>query len=119
MSHEFATNAGERMHRVINHMFNQGSFYPICPPADENMSYDSHLAQKYAQLKQLPNVLILPSDQRHFIRVVNDCLVINPGRVSDIKGGTFARFLVIPTAPIGTNKAPNMFNSVACQIQRI
>lgn len=119
LSHEFATNAGERMHRVINHMFNQGSFYPICPPADENMSYDSHLAQKYAQLKQLPNVLILPSDQRHFIRVVNDCLVINPGRVSDIKGGTFARFLVIPTAPIGTNKAPNMFNSVACQIQRI
>ncbi|KAL7744353.1 hypothetical protein ACLKA6_001744 [Drosophila palustris] len=119
LSHEFATNAGERMHRAINHLFNQGSFYPICPPADENMSYDSHLAQKYAQLKQLPNVLILPSDQRHFIRLVNDCLVINPGRLADSKGGTFARFLVTPTAPTATTKAPNMFNSVACQIQRI
>ncbi|XP_023168468.2 DNA polymerase alpha subunit B [Drosophila hydei] len=118
LSHEFAANAGERMHRAINHLFNQGSFYPLCPPADENMSYDSQLAQKYAQLKQLPNVLILPSDQRHFIRLVNDCLVINPGRLSDKKGGTFARFLVTPTAPTATSNA-NMFNSVACQVQRI
>ncbi|EDW59063.1 DNA polymerase alpha subunit B [Drosophila virilis] len=118
LSHEFAANAGERMHRAINHLFNQGSFYPICPPADENMSYDSQLAQKYAQLKQLPNVLILPSDQRHFIRLVNDCLVINPGRLSDNKGGTFARFLVTPTAPTASSK-PNMFNSVVCQVQRI
>ncbi|XP_064555314.1 DNA polymerase alpha subunit B [Drosophila montana] len=118
LSHEFAANAGERMHRAINHLFNQGSFYPMCPPADENMSYDSQLAQKYAQLKQLPNVLILPSDQRHFIRLVNDCLVINPGRLSDNKGGTFARFLVTPTAPTATSK-PNMFNSVVCQVQRI
>ncbi|XP_030564138.1 DNA polymerase alpha subunit B [Drosophila novamexicana] len=118
LSHEFAANAGERMHRAINHLFNQGSFYPMCPPADENMSYDSQLAQKYAQLKQLPNVLILPSDQRHFIRLVNDCLVINPGRLSDNKGGTFARFLVTPTAPTTSSK-PNMFNSVVCQVQRI
>lgn len=116
---EFAANAGERMHRAINHLFNQASFYPICPPADENMSYDSNLAQKYAQLKQLPNVLILPSDQRHFIRLVNDCLVINPGRLSDNKGATFARFLITPTAPTAAAKASNMFMSVACQIQRI
>lgn len=119
LSIEFAANAGERMHRAINHLFNQASFYPICPPADENMSYDSNLAQKYAQLKQLPNVLILPSDQRHFIRLVNDCLVINPGRLSDDKGATFARFLVTPTAPTAAAKASNMFMSVACQIQRI
>ncbi|EDV91004.1 DNA polymerase alpha subunit B [Drosophila grimshawi] len=119
LSYEFATNAGERMHRAINHLFNQGSFYPLCPPADENMSYDSQLAQKYAQLKQLPNILILPSDQRHFIRLVNDCLVINPGRLSDNKGGTFARFLVTPTAPTATAAKANMFSSVACQIQRI
>ncbi|XP_062125556.1 DNA polymerase alpha subunit B [Drosophila sulfurigaster albostrigata] len=118
LSHEFAANAGERMHRAINHLFHQGSFYPLSPPGDENMSYDSQLAAKFAQLKQLPNVLILPSDQRHFIRMASDCLVINPGRLVDSKGGTFARFLVTPTAPTAT-KAPNMFSSVACQIQRI
>ncbi|XP_017006219.2 DNA polymerase alpha subunit B [Drosophila takahashii] len=116
LSHEFAAGAGERMHRAINHLFHQGSFYPLYPPADEDMAYDSQLALKYAQLKQLPNVLILPGDQRHFIRLVNDCLVINPGRLWDKKGGTFARFLVAPTAP---GKAANMFNSVACQVQRI
>nr|AAB22992.1 DNA polymerase alpha primase 73 kda subunit [Drosophila melanogaster, Peptide, 653 aa] [Drosophila melanogaster] len=116
LSHEFAVNAGERMHRATNHLFHQGSFYPLYPPADEDMAYDSQLALKYAQLKQLPNVLILPSDQRHFIRLVNDCLVINPGRVADKKGGTFARFLVAPSVP---GKAANMFNSVACQVQRI
>ncbi|KAH8382494.1 hypothetical protein KR009_003889 [Drosophila setifemur] len=116
LSHEFAANAGERMHRAINHLFHQGSFYPLYPPADEDMAYDSQLALKYAQLRQLPNVLILPGDQRHFIRLVSDCLVINPGRLSDKKGGSFARFLVAPTAP---GKAANMFNSVACQVQRI
>ncbi|KAH8363553.1 hypothetical protein KR084_011573 [Drosophila pseudotakahashii] len=116
LSHEFAAGAGERMHRAINHLFHQGSFYPLYPPADEDMAYDSQLALKYAQLRQLPNVLILPGDQRHFIRLVNDCLVINPGRLSDKKGGTFARFLVAPSAP---GKAANMFNSVACQVKRI
>ncbi|XP_026850755.1 DNA polymerase alpha subunit B [Drosophila persimilis] len=119
LSHEFAANAGERMHRAINHLFNQGSFYPIYPPGDEDMSYDTQLALKYAQLRQLPNVLLLPGDQRHFIRLVSDCLVINPGRLSDKKGGTFARFLVAPTAPTATGKAASLFNSVACQIQRI
>ncbi|EDW82949.1 uncharacterized protein Dwil_GK22573 [Drosophila willistoni] len=119
LSHEFALNAGERLHRAINHLFNQGSFYPMCPPGDENMCYDSLLAQKYAQLKQLPNILILPSDQRHFIRLVSDCLVINPGRLANTKGGTFARFLVTPTAPTATAKTVNMFNSAACQVQRI
>ncbi|KAH8341990.1 hypothetical protein KR059_007554 [Drosophila kikkawai] len=116
LSHEFAANAGERMHRAINHLFHQGSFYPIYPPADEDMAFDSQLALKYAQIKQLPNVLILPGDQRHFIRLVSDSLVINPGRVADSKGGTFARFLVAPSAP---GKSANMFNSVACQVQRI
>ncbi|KAH8278810.1 hypothetical protein KR018_009854 [Drosophila ironensis] len=116
LSHEFAANAGERMHRSINHLFHQGSFYPVYPPADENMAYDAQLALKYAQLRQQPNVLILPGDQRHFIRLVSDCLVINPGRLADTKGGTFARFLVAPTVP---GKAANMFNSVACQVQRI
>ncbi|XP_020799738.1 DNA polymerase alpha subunit B [Drosophila serrata] len=116
LSHEFAANAGERMHRAINHLFHQGSFYPIYPPADEDMAFDSQLALKYAQIKQLPNVLILPGNQRHFIRLVSDCLVINPGRVADSKGGTFARFLVAPSVP---GKSANMFNSVACQVQRI
>ncbi|XP_030370575.1 DNA polymerase alpha subunit B [Scaptodrosophila lebanonensis] len=117
LSYEFAANAGEKMHRVINHLFNQGSFYPICPPPDESMAYDSELAQKYAQLKQMPNVLILPSVQRHFVRLVNDCLVINPGRLSqNDAGGTYARFLITPTPP---NSVANMFNSTACQIRRI
>ncbi|KAH8251936.1 hypothetical protein KR038_011472 [Drosophila bunnanda] len=116
LSHEFAANAGERMHRAINHLFHQGCFYPIYPPADEDMAFDSQLALKYAQIKQLPNVLILPGDQRHFIRLVSDCLIINPGRVADSKGGTFARFLVAPSVP---GKSANMFNSVACQVQRI
>ncbi|SPP80994.1 DNA polymerase alpha subunit B [Drosophila guanche] len=119
LSHEFAVNGGERMHRAINHLFNQGSFYPMYPPADEDMAYDSQLALKYAQLRQLPNILLLPGDQRHFIRLVSDCLVINPGRLADNKGGTFARFLVTPTAPTATGKAASLFNSVACQVQRI
>lgn len=49
-------------------MFNQGSFYPLMPPSID-VSLDSALAAKFAQINTIPNMLIVPSDSKGFIRV--------------------------------------------------
>lgn len=53
--------------------FNLGvSFYPLYPPA-ESVPLDSSLAPEALQLSLIPDVLILPSDIKYFVKV-NDCL---------------------------------------------
>ncbi|XP_004521246.1 DNA polymerase alpha subunit B isoform X1 [Ceratitis capitata] len=116
ISHELAFNAGDKVKRVVNHLFHQGSFYPLQPPACDEMSFDSFLAARYAKIEQIPNILILPSDQKCFIRVVNGCLAINPGRLADNNGGTFARFVISPPA---NESEENIHNFVACQIRKV
>lgn len=49
-------------------MLNESSFYPLNPPAMD-VCYDSDLASKFARLDEPPNVLILPSKEKCFIRV--------------------------------------------------
>lgn len=57
------------MKRVVNYLLNQGSFYPLHPPCEDKIAYDSTLAKKFTNIEQVPNILILPSDQKCFIRV--------------------------------------------------
>lgn len=52
----------------MNYMFHQGSFYPLMPPSMD-VPLDSALAVKFAQLKTIPNMMIVPSDSKGFIRV--------------------------------------------------
>lgn len=49
-------------------MFHQKSFYPLNPPSLD-VFLDGELAAKYAQLNQVPNMLVVPSDTKQFIRV--------------------------------------------------
>nr|XP_036212794.1 DNA polymerase alpha subunit B [Bactrocera oleae] len=116
ISNELAFNAGDKVKRVVNHLFNQGSFYPLHPSACDDISFDSFLAARYAKIEQIPNILILPSDQKCFIRVVNGCLAINPGRLADSNGGTFARFVITPPS---NKEETNICNFVACQIRKV
>lgn len=62
------SNAGEKIRRAVNHLFHQGSFYPLNPP-HEDVSIDSELASKFCALKTVPNVLLLPGDNKCYIRV--------------------------------------------------
>lgn len=62
-------NAGDKVKRVVNNLFNQETFYPLMPPADEDMCYDGELASKFTKIEQTPNILILPSIQKSYIRV--------------------------------------------------
>lgn len=44
------------------------SFYPLYPPAD-GMPLDYSLAHEALQIPSIPDILILPSDLTHFMRV--------------------------------------------------
>lgn len=45
------------------------SFYPLYPPA-EGIPIDFSLAPEALQMSTVPDILILPSDLAHFVRVV-------------------------------------------------
>lgn len=89
----------QRMATLANHLLNQQSFYPLYPPA-EGMPLDFSLAPEALQISSFPNILILPSDLAHFVRVLSlgkrsegeeeaKSLCINPGRLARGEGGGF------------------------------
>ncbi|XP_075153605.1 DNA polymerase alpha subunit B [Haematobia irritans] len=116
LSEELAVNAGDKVKRVVNYLLHQKSFYPLNHPKENEMCLDSDLASKYANIEKIPNILILPSTQKCFLRVVNGCLAINPGRLADNSGGTFARFIINPPSP---KEEANLFNYVGCQVRKV
>lgn len=103
------------------------------------MSVDSVLLEKFAKLKVVPNIMILPSDLKCYVRVsffvaflsffsislknnffsqdIHNCLTINPGRVVfDTQGsGTFARLIINPVK----EDDEKLFNFVGCQVVKI
>ncbi|KAK6160370.1 hypothetical protein DH2020_003751 [Rehmannia glutinosa] len=72
-------------------------FYPLYPPA-EDIPLDFSLANKALHFSSIPDILILPSDLAHFVKVLslgeeNDgeeqlkCICVNPGRLARGEGG--------------------------------
>uniref|UniRef100_A0A1B0FHG0 DNA polymerase alpha subunit B n=1 Tax=Glossina morsitans morsitans TaxID=37546 RepID=A0A1B0FHG0_GLOMM len=116
LTQELAVNAGDKVKRAVNYLFHQKSFYPLNPPIEDTINFDSDLASKFANIDQIPNIIILPSDQKCFLRLVNGCLAINPGRLADVNGGTFARFIITPTEP---KEESNPFSYIGCQVRKV
>ncbi|XP_061164256.1 DNA polymerase alpha subunit B-like [Saccostrea echinata] len=83
--------ASDRMARLAEHLLTQQSFYPLYPsPEDINVDYE--VFDHYAHMPTTPHVLILPSDLKQFIKEIQGCCCINPGRLSRGQaGGTFSR----------------------------
>lgn len=88
----------DRMSRLANHIISQRSFYPLYPPA-EDVPLDFSLAPEALHITSIPDILILPSDMKYFIKVLTlgegeeqrKCICINPGRLAKGEGGgTFA-----------------------------
>ncbi|XP_041037923.1 DNA polymerase alpha subunit B isoform X2 [Carcharodon carcharias] len=81
---------------VLFHMGTEeiNSYYPLYPPAEE-MNIDYECFQLYAQIPVTPDVLIVPSELRYFIKDVLGCICINPGRLTKGQvGGTYGRLLL-------------------------
>ncbi|CAI9093266.1 OLC1v1028731C2 [Oldenlandia corymbosa var. corymbosa] len=88
-----------RLATLSNHVLNQRSFYPLYPPA-EGVPLDFSLAPEALQISSIPDILVLPSDLAHFVRVLSlapksegeqevKCLCVNPGRLARGEGGGF------------------------------
>uniref|UniRef100_A0A667WTP6 DNA polymerase alpha subunit B n=1 Tax=Myripristis murdjan TaxID=586833 RepID=A0A667WTP6_9TELE len=84
----------DRFSRILKHMLTQRSYYPLYPPVEEvNMDYEK--LQSYGQMPLTPDVLIVPSELRYFIKDVIGCVCVNPGRLTKGQvGGTYGRLLI-------------------------
>ncbi|XP_036069821.1 DNA polymerase alpha subunit B [Oryzias melastigma] len=92
---EISNGSGsDRFSRILKHMLVQRSYYPLYPPAEEvNMDYEK--SQSFAQIPLTPDVLIVPSELRYFIKDVLGCVCLNPGRLTKGQvGGTYGRLLL-------------------------
>ncbi|KAI9170464.1 hypothetical protein LWI28_028412 [Acer negundo] len=98
------TTPSDRMSRLANHILSQRRhvyFYPLYPPA-EGIPLDFSLAPEALNISSIPDIIILPSDMKYFIKVLSvggrsegeeekKCVCVNPGRLAKGEGGgTFA-----------------------------
>ncbi|GMY26451.1 DNA polymerase alpha subunit B [Fagus crenata] len=91
----------DRMSRLANHILSQRRFYPLYPPV-EGIPLDFSLAPEALHISSIPDILILPSDMKFFVKVLSlgeggegeeqvKCICVNPGRLAKGEGGgTFA-----------------------------
>ncbi|XP_013861716.1 DNA polymerase alpha subunit B [Austrofundulus limnaeus] len=86
--------SSDRFSRILKHILTQRSYYPLYPPAEElNMDYEKF--QRFGQMSFTPDVLIVPSELRYFVKDVVGCVCLNPGRLTKGQvGGTFGRLLI-------------------------
>lgn len=63
----FSRNAGaDKIRRYINYLFHQKSFYPLFPP---KVPTDLRLLHEYGTINKIPNILVVPSDMKYYMRV--------------------------------------------------
>uniref|UniRef100_A0A665XEE2 DNA polymerase alpha subunit B n=1 Tax=Echeneis naucrates TaxID=173247 RepID=A0A665XEE2_ECHNA len=84
----------DRFSRILKHMLTQRSYYPLYPPVEEvNMDYEKF--EIFAQMPLTPDILIIPSELRYFVKDVVGCVCVNPGRLTKGQvGGTYSRLLI-------------------------
>lgn len=101
-------NSGsDKVKRHVRHLFHQKSFYPISP-AHLDVNLDVGLLSKFGRIKTIPNVMVLPSKGKPFVRLIDGCLALNPGRSNP----SYARLIVNPKP----SKESNVMEFVSCQV---
>ncbi|ORY32273.1 DNA polymerase alpha subunit B N-terminal-domain-containing protein [Naematelia encephala] len=90
----------DAMAGLVRHLLGQRSFYPIFPPPEAHAGEVNLDVTHYGLLKMegcAPDVLVLPSKLKHFSKIVDSTLVVNPAHISRAhSAGTFAKILVHP-----------------------
>jgi len=80
----------DRMSRLISHIFQSKSMYPLYP-SDMALPFSLSNSHEKISLTERPHVLIAPSLLQPMTKVVDECIVVNPGRYIRGKvGGTYA-----------------------------
>ncbi|WFD33634.1 DNA-directed DNA polymerase alpha subunit pol12 [Malassezia cuniculi] len=85
------------MVRLARHVLGQRNFYPLFPPsATSGLPLDLSHSALCALQQVTPDLLILPSRVRPFLRVVDSAVVVNPGQLASENGDSFVRTQVEP-----------------------
>jgi len=83
----------DRLGKMCEHVITQRSYYPLYPPSVQAANDMCRL--EFMDFPFTPDILLLPSDLKFFVKNTKDVLCINPGRITKGKTpGTFARFTV-------------------------
>ncbi|XP_049748410.1 DNA polymerase alpha subunit B isoform X1 [Elephas maximus indicus] len=117
-SEEISSSSGtsDRFSRILKHVLTQRSYYPLYPP-QEDMAIDYENFYAYAQLPVTPDVFIIPSELRYFVKDILGCVCVNPGRLTKGQvGGTFGR-LYLRRQPVGNEGRQSP--CIAAQVVRI
>ena len=94
------------MGRLAGHLLQQHNFYPLHPPSEEINIEQPHFI-KHAFFDSKPDILVLPSDLRYFVKNVSETVVINPGKLG--KGsGTYFKVCVKGSEQITTSTFVNI-----------
>jgi len=90
------------MDRLVQHLFLQNSFFPSFS-TNPNVPIDFDFIENLTfENKNLPSILILPSDLQQFVKEINGVIVINPRRISGFDYGTWAK-IKIPSGKLNPN----------------
>ncbi|GAA5988797.1 hypothetical protein JCM11641_004856 [Rhodosporidiobolus odoratus] len=100
------SQAKDVMARVGRHLLRQRSFYPVFPsPPPSKMLDQLNLDITHYDLVKMgkeggPDIVITPSVQKHFTRIVDSTVILNPSFLSKssapASAGTFARLTIHP-----------------------
>ncbi|XP_033123585.1 DNA polymerase alpha subunit B-like [Anneissia japonica] len=110
--------ASDRLGRLVKHLLTQQTYYPLYPPPC-GVPVDYEQFERYAKMSVTPDVLIVPSNLRYFLKEVDDCLCINPGRLTKGQvGGTYGRLVIYPVED-DNGQGKGVVSRSAAQILRI
>ncbi|TNY19944.1 DNA polymerase alpha/epsilon subunit B-domain-containing protein [Rhodotorula diobovata] len=97
--------AKDVMARTCRHLLRQRSFYPVFPSPPPSKMLDAlNLDVTHYDLVKMgssgPDIVIAPSIQKHFTRIVDSTIILNPSFLSKssapASAGTFARLTIHP-----------------------
>lgn len=112
----YPPGSSNRFERLSQHLLTQQSFYPLYP-CNEELSVDYEQFEKFATMTTTPHVMIIPSDFKQFIKDIQGCCCVNPGRLTKgLTGSTFAKIL-IQVNNLQSNQS--VVSNVTAQVVRI
>ncbi|XP_050404737.1 DNA polymerase alpha subunit B isoform X1 [Patella vulgata] len=111
----FIPGSRDRLARLAKHLLLQQSFYPLYPPVKGiNIDYDQ--LETFGKMLVTPHILLVPSDLKYFIKDIDGCCVVNPGRLAKGQiGGTYSRMVIKTDSAV----SGSIIKSISAQVVRI
>ncbi|KAF9903629.1 DNA-directed DNA polymerase alpha subunit pol12 [Linnemannia zychae] len=88
----------DRMGRLSKYIIDQRNMHPVYPglTSDPDTGVDFNQID-LMDLRVCPDVVIVPSKLKHFAKIVDNVVVVNPNQLSKMQsGGTFAKLTIHP-----------------------